>query len=106
MAAVRSKYIVSTCTVVELGGGARIASQSASTTFLARSTCTCTCTRTWSTRVHVYTLQVREQEVRVLQLVTEIDNLNALINGIEKEMLKLKQRCICIHVHMNMHIYT
>ena len=26
------------------------------------------------------------------QLVAEIDNLNALINGIEKEMLKLKQR--------------
>jgi len=28
----------------------------------------------------------------VSQLVAEIDNLNALINGIEKEMLKLKQR--------------
>ena len=26
------------------------------------------------------------------QLVAEIDNLNSLINGIEKEMLKLKQR--------------
>jgi len=35
---------------------------------------------------------VKEKEVQVSQLVAEIDNLNSLINGIEKEMLKLKQR--------------
>ena len=35
---------------------------------------------------------VKEEEVQVAQLVAEIDNLNSLINGIEKEMLKLKQR--------------
>jgi len=35
---------------------------------------------------------VKDEEVQVSQLVAEIDNLNSLINGIEKEMLKLKQR--------------
>ena len=35
---------------------------------------------------------VKDKEVQVSQLVAEIDNLNSLINGIEKEMLKLKQR--------------
>ena len=35
---------------------------------------------------------VKEKEVRVQQLVAEIDNLNSLINGIEKQMLKLKKR--------------
>ena len=34
----------------------------------------------------------KEEEIQVAQLVAEIDNLNSLINGIEKEMLKLKQR--------------
>lgn len=35
---------------------------------------------------------VKEKEVGVQQLVAEIDNLNSLINGIEKQMLKLKKR--------------
>lgn len=35
---------------------------------------------------------VKEKEIRVQQLVAEIDNLNSLINGIEKQMLKLKKR--------------
>jgi len=35
---------------------------------------------------------VKEKEVRVQQLVAEIDNLNSLINGIEKQMLKLQKR--------------
>ena len=35
---------------------------------------------------------VKEKDSQTQQLVAEIDNLNALINGIEKEMLKLKKR--------------
>ena len=39
-----------------------------------------------------HSASVREKNARVLQLVAEIDNLNSLINGIEKQMLKLKKR--------------
>jgi len=35
---------------------------------------------------------VKEKDSQVQQLVAEIENLNSLINGIEKEMLKLKKR--------------
>uniref|UniRef100_A0A7S4FAG5 Cilia- and flagella-associated protein 58 central coiled coil domain-containing protein n=1 Tax=Chrysotila carterae TaxID=13221 RepID=A0A7S4FAG5_CHRCT len=35
---------------------------------------------------------VKEKEGQVAQLIAEIDNLNSLINGIEKAMLKLKKR--------------
>jgi len=35
---------------------------------------------------------VKDKEGQVAQLVAEIENLNSLINGIEKEMLKLKKR--------------
>ena len=35
---------------------------------------------------------LKQEKAQVAQLVAEVDNLNSLINGIEKEMLKLKKR--------------
>ena len=36
----------------------------------------------------------KEKKAQVAQLAAETDNLNSLINGIEKEMLKLKKWCV------------